>query len=91
MIKKELIKKIADNTGETQKSVEAVLEGFADVVLDVLSNDSKEKVSLANLGSFKVEEVGKRKGKSPITGKEWIKPAYKKLYFKVSPTVREID
>ena len=91
MKKKELIKKIADKTGETQKSVEAVLEGFADVVLKVLSEDSKEKITLANLGSFKVKEGSERSGISPITKERWGKPACRKLYFDISSTAKELN
>lgn len=90
MTKNDLIREIANRTGVTQGNVTSVLNTYADVVIDVLSENEKEKVILPNLGTFKIRSAAERKGKSPITGETWIKPAHKKLNFSLSSTVKEV-
>ena len=89
MIKSEFIRRVSKTTGVTQKNVALVLDGLADTIIDILTEDNSEKVSLPYLGAFKLKKVNERSGISQITGNKWTKPAYKKLCFEVSPIVKE--
>ena len=67
MNRKELVRNVANGTGETQITVAKVLEG-------VLSNiqaagSAHEEVALKGFGSFKTNLRPARKGHNPSTGK----------------------
>lgn len=89
MVKIDLVRAIAKETGVTQENVEAVLDGFSNVVVNVLTEDHADKVAIPNLGSFKLKHVAEKRGTSKITNGEWVKPAHNEIYFKVSPLVKE--
>ena len=89
MTKNDLIREISNKTGITQGNVITVMDTYANVVIDTLSNDENEKVILPNLGAFKVRSAAERKGTSPLTGEPWVKPAHKKLHFDLSSIAKE--
>lgn len=97
MLKSELIKKIAERSNEygdvrySQKDVETILNMYADTVIAVLKEDKSEKAVLPGLGAFTAKHMNERSGKSSLEGGgDWTKPAYDKLCFTVSKTVREL-
>lgn len=76
--------------GCTKKDVETVLEVYADVVKDVLSNNLDEIVTLPGLGKFTVKQKPAKSGVSNLTGKAWEKPAKNELIFTVSSASKEV-
>ena len=92
MKKNEMIKAVSERVdGATNKLVDEVLKAYADVVVDTLSDNRDEKVSIGNLGTFKVKHVPERSGVAALAGgKEWTKPAHDEICFKMSKSVKEL-
>ena len=92
MTKNEMIKAVSERVdGATNKLVDEVLKAYADVVVDTLSDNRDEKVSIGNLGTFKVKHVPERSGVAALAGgKEWTKPAHDEICFKMSKSVKEL-
>ena len=92
MTKNEMIKAVSERVdGATNKLVDEVLKAYADVVVDTLADNRDEKVSIGNLGTFKVKHVPERSGVAALAGgKEWTKPAHDEICFKMSKSVKEL-
>lgn len=75
----------------TQKDLAAIFDAQAKVVVNTLKNDKDEKITIPNLGTFKVKDVPERRGVAALAGnKEWVKPAHSEICFKISKTVKEM-
>lgn len=68
MNKAEMIKKVAQEVGYTQKDVASVVEAVINTVVDTVA--SGEDVKIAGLGAFTVATRGARIGRNPATGEE---------------------
>ena len=79
MNKKDIIKKVAENTGATQKDVTAIVDTFVDTVMDSIKDG---KVSISGFGTFEVVERAARMGRNPKTGMGIEIPASKAPKFK---------
>ena len=79
MNKKDIIKKVAENTGMTQKDVTAIVDIFVDAVMDSIKDG---KVSISGFGTFEVVERAARMGRNPKTGMGIEIPASKSPKFK---------
>ena len=91
MKKIDVLKKVSELSGVTQKDVDAVISAFSDVVVDTLADNRDEKLSIGNLGTFKVKQVPERSGVAALAGgKEWTKPAHDEICFKMSKSVKEL-
>ena len=92
MTKNEMIKAVSERVdGATNKLVDEVLKAYADVVVDTLTDNRDEKLSIGNLGTFKVKHVPERSGVAALAGgKEWTKPAHDEICFKMSKSVKEL-
>lgn len=91
MIKAELIREVAANAETTNKTTEAVLDAFSNLVLDVLNRNRDEKITLPGLGTFSVKHVAERSGVAALAGgKEWTKPAHDEICFKISKTIKQL-
>lgn len=91
MTKNEMLKKVSEVSGLSQKDVSAVLSAYATVVVDTLTANRDEKVALENIGTFKVKNVPERRGISTLgEKKEWVKPAHSEICFKITKSVKEI-
>ena len=66
MNKKDIIKKVAENTGMTQKDVTVIVDTFVDTVMDSIKDG---KVSISGFGTFEVVERAARMGRNPK--QEW--------------------
>lgn len=88
MVKKEMLKMVAEKASMTQKEIETALAAYVEVVTETLKKDTKEKVALGNLGNFKVKEVPARDGVSAINGKPWHTDAHNEITFKMSKTAK---
>lgn len=86
MLKKELIAKVAELTGEKKTVVEKVVNAALTTVQDELVAGAV--VSLNNFGAFSVTERAARTGRNPQTGKEIEIPASKVVKFKPSSVLK---
>lgn len=87
MNKKELVAKLAEDAGTTQKDAEAVLNSFMDTVGEALAKG--DKISLVGFGTFETSERSARKGRNPQTGKEIDIPAKTLPKFKAGKTLKD--
>ena len=91
MVKNEMLKKVAEVSGLSQKDVDAVLTAYATVVVDTLTENRDEKITLGNIGTFKVKSVPERSGVAALAGgKVWTKPAHDEITFKMCKAVKEL-
>ncbi len=75
MNKAELVKAIAQSTGSTQRSCEAMLNAFMGEVMKAVGKGGK--VSLVGFGSFTSMKRKARPGRNPSTGAKIKIPAKK--------------
>ncbi len=80
MTKKDIILKIAEDTGLKQIDVKEVVQRTFDLIVGTLSNG--EKVELRNFGIFKVKTRKGRMGRNPRTGAGVAIPDKKVVSFK---------
>ncbi|MFC1704154.1 HU family DNA-binding protein [Candidatus Omnitrophota bacterium] len=80
MTKKDIVLKIADETGIKQVDVKKVVQKTFDHIVDSLVRT--EKVELRNFGVFKVKERKARTGRNPRTGQTVPVPPRKVAVFK---------
>ena len=66
MNKRELVNAVAAHTGVDKKQVDAVMQGFTDVVAAVVSKG--EPVAISGFCKFAKIERGARMGRNPATG-----------------------
>ncbi len=76
MNKKELIDKVAEETGYHKKEIKDVVESVLANISKTLSKE--EKVQLVGFGTFEVVKRAAREGRNPQTGKK-IKIAERKV------------
>lgn len=87
MNKSELIAKVAALSGETRKSVEAVLTSLADVVTSTLKEG--EEVTLPGLGNLSVTDRAARAGRNPKTGEPIQIAARKAPHFSAAKALKD--
>ncbi len=80
MTKKDIVLKIADETGIKQIDVKKVVQKTFDFIVDALVRG--EKVELRNFGVFKVKQRRGRTGRNPRTGQTVPVPPRKVAIFK---------
>ncbi|MDP8260362.1 MAG: HU family DNA-binding protein [Candidatus Gygaella obscura] len=80
MTKKDIVLKIADDTGIKQIDVKKVVQKTFDFIVDALVRG--EKVELRNFGVFKVKQRRGRTGRNPRTGQTVPVPPRKVAIFK---------
>jgi len=85
--KTQLIQMLADKSGQAKKDAAAQLEGFVEVLTDLLKKG--EKINITGLGIFKVADRKAREGRNPRTGEVIQIPASKKLRFTASKVLKE--
>ena len=85
MNKKDIIKKIAENTGVTQK----MLRYRWWVLSVIVENVQTDKVSIAGFGTFEVVERASRIGRNPQTSKEIFIPEHKVVKFKPAKNFKD--
>ncbi len=80
MTKKDIVLKIADDTGIKQIEVKKIVQKTFDFIIDSLARG--EKVELRNFGVFKIKERKPRTGRNPRTGQVVPVPSRKVAVFK---------
>lgn len=91
MVKVDVLRGVASKLdGCSQKDVEAVLNAYAEFVMETLVANKDEKVPMLGIGSFTAKHVDAKSGVSAINGKAWSKDAEDQLVFKVSKSVKTL-
>ena len=80
MTKKDIVIKIAEETGLKQVDVKQVVQRTFDIIVDSLS--AGQKVELRNFGIFKVKTRKGRMGRNPRTGDSVLIPDKKVVSYK---------
>lgn len=87
MTKKDIVVKIADDTGVKQIEVKKVLQKALDDIIESLARG--ETVELRNFGVFKVKTRKGRTGRNPRTGESVPIPEKKIVTFKPGLVMKE--
>ena len=86
MNKKELIKAVAETTGNTQKLAGEIIESTLSVITDTLATG--EEVSLFGFGKFETVHKEEREAQNPRTLEKVVVPAHNTLKFKASESLK---
>ena len=88
MTKRDLVMRIASETGFTQQDVYAVIQKSLDYIVEALEQD--KTVEFRNFGVFEVRERKKRIGRNPNKPENVVTiPARKVVKFKPGKIMRE--
>lgn len=87
MNKHELIESIAVATGETKRTVGAVLAALPEVLAQELINGGE--VTLTGIGKFSTMTTAPRTGRNPKTGEPTAIPSFTKPKFKASTVLKQ--
>jgi len=88
MTKRDLVMRIADETGLIQQDVYAVIQKSLDYIVEALEQD--ETVEFRNFGVFEVRERKQRIGRNPNKPENVVTiPARKVVKFKPGKIMRE--
>ena len=88
MTKEQIIKKIAEDAGVTQKKGKLALQAVLEAVTASLKK--KEKVTFTGFGTFNIVNKKARKGKNPKTGAAINIPARTVPVFKAGKTLKDL-
>jgi len=69
MRKPEIVALVSERAGITKKAAAQALSAFVDTIHTSLQDQGK-KIRIADLGTFRVIEMGARRGVNPRTGKQ---------------------
>jgi len=84
--KKELVGRIADQTGQTKVVVKQVLQAFLDEIVEELANGNR--LEFREFGVFEVKERRARRAQNPRTLEKVEVPAKRVVKFKVGREMR---
>lgn len=90
MNKWDLIKRIAEKTGQTQENINKTLTAFVEVVVPEV-RDNGESVALPGLGTFKQKLTEEREGRNPINGEKVKIKASRNITFKPQSSVKVVN
>lgn len=79
MNKQQLVRKVAEQTGQSQVAVYEVLTTLCNVIADTVA--SGDDVRLVGFGAFTKRTYRERIGRNPKTGSKLVIPAKQKLVF----------
>ena len=87
MTKKEIVLKIAEESGLKQIDIKEVVQKTIDIIIESLSKG--EKVELRNFGVFKIKSRKPRIGRNPKTGAKVPIPERKVVSFKAGMVMKK--
>ncbi|MCM8783467.1 MAG: integration host factor subunit beta [Candidatus Omnitrophica bacterium] len=87
LTKKDIVLKIAQDTGVKQVAVKKIVQRTLDMIVDALAKG--EKVELRNFGVFKVKSRRPRTGRNPRTGVTVPVPQRKVAVFKAGRVMKQ--
>lgn len=85
--KKELVNRIAEDTGQTKVVVKNILQRFLDEIVEELVHGNR--LEFREFGVFEVRQRASRKAQNPRTMEKVTVPAKRVVKFKVGRTMRE--
>lgn len=85
--KKELVNRIADQTGQTKVVVKDILQRFLDEIIEELATGNR--LEFREFGVFEVRERAARRAQNPRTLEKVYVPAKRVVKFKVGRLMRE--
>lgn len=85
--KTDIIKQVANDSGNSIKDCEAIINCFLDSVKTNLKKS--DKVSFIGFGTFNAKNVAASKGRNPQTGQEITIPARRKVTFSVGKGLKD--
>lgn len=87
MIKKEIVQRVADKMGQTQKQTKETIELFMEEIKDAVAKG--EKVSLVGFGVFEKRKRAEKKGTNPSNGEKMIIPSTNVPYFRPGQSFKD--
>ncbi len=87
MNRQDLVKKVAERTGKTQKSIAEILEAYENCVYDGLQEDGTVK-AMDGI-TFTIKQTKPRMARNPKTGDVIEVPAGKKISCKFGKTAKD--
>jgi integration host factor subunit beta len=85
--KKELVNRIADQTGQTKVVVKDILQKFLDEIIDELSQGNR--LEFREFGVFEVRDRAARRAQNPRTLEKVQVPAKRVVKFKVGRMMKQ--
>lgn len=100
MTKDFMIKEVAERATDiintegkkfTKKDIDAVIKAYTDCVIENLTNNRTEKVTLPGIGTFSVKHVNEKSGVAALAGgKAWTVPEHDEIKFAISKSVKKL-
>lgn len=93
MKKNDIIKTISEKAAVSKKDAEAVMNAFAELITTTLTEDREEKITLGNIGTFKVKTVPQKEGIIQLgerKGSKYCVPEHDEICFKMSKTTKKL-
>jgi len=88
MTKTEMVKKLGETWGEASNRAAAdKLDSFVEFITKTVKKDKELKIP--NLGTFRLRQLKRRKGRNPQTGETITIPARKKVAFTPAKVFKE--
>ena len=88
MTKTEMVKKLGETWGEASNRAAAdKLDSFVEFITKTVKKDKELKIP--NLGTFRLRQLKRRKGRNPQTGEVITIPARKKVAFTPAKVFKE--
>lgn len=87
MNKAEMVARLAEKTGTTQKDAQKALDGVIGIISDELKDGGS--VTLTGFGTFSIAERKPRTGRNPRTGEPLDIPAARVPRFKAGKVLKE--
>lgn len=88
MKKGDFVSAVAKQSGETKKTVEAVLDAMGSIIVEEV-RDNGEDILIPGVGTFKQKRNEARMGRNPLTGESLKIKASKTIAFKALPSVKK--
>ena len=87
MKKQEFIKELSVRGGCSQVQAGNFMNHLVGAIKDEIAKTGE--VTVPGIGKFMMVDVPERKHRNPITGEKVLKPAHKKLKFKIAKSLME--
>ncbi len=87
MTKLELVKKVSEKTGKSQRDMNVAVDTIFETIKEVLENG--DKITFIGFGTFEVVERAARETRNPKTGEKLMIDACKAPKFKASKALKE--
>ena len=88
MTKKEIVKKISEETGLTQLKIKDIVQRTLDAIIETLVAEGR--IELRNFGVFEVKKRKPRKARNPRTGAKVFVPSKNVVTFKPGKEMEEL-